>query len=328
MSAPILAGLAQAALQRYPAELRGTCSLLCLSENATFRIDAAGGRRYVLRVHRSGYHDRNQIASELAWLDALQADGLEVPHARPGLDGERIQEIAGHSPEPRFAVLFDWIEGAQPDPERSLDAAFARLGAINARLHNQARRWARPAGFDRKHWTHRSMLGEGAYWGRWEDAPYLDPEGRALIVRTLAALAPALAEYDRLPGRHGLIHADLRLANLLVEGEHTRVIDFDDCGFSWYLHDLAAALSFYEHHPDADHWIAHWLDGYAREASLDAADLAALPSLIMQRRLQLLAWVGSHQGTEQADSLGEPWVRQTLALCSRYLDGRGVGSRT
>jgi hypothetical protein len=34
--------------------------------------------------------------------------------------------------------------------------------------------------------------------------------------------------------RFGLIHADLRLANLLVWQEKTRVIDFDDCGFGWW----------------------------------------------------------------------------------------------
>lgn len=33
----------------------------------------------------------------------------------------------------------------------------------------------------------------------------------------------------------GLIHADLCLVALLLEGEHTRTIDYDDCGFGWYL---------------------------------------------------------------------------------------------
>ncbi|WVM92198.1 phosphotransferase [Halopseudomonas pachastrellae] len=43
-----------------------------------------------------------------------------------------------------------------------------------------------------------------------------------------------------------MIHADLRLTNLLRHQQQTRVIDFDDCGQGWYLHDLAAALSFEE----------------------------------------------------------------------------------
>lgn len=325
MTATALDTLAQAALSRYPGLAGSQVRLLCLSENATYRIDTPSGQRYVLRIHRHGYHDRQEIASELLWLDALRDAGLEVPEAIAGVDGERLQEIAGIAPEPRLLVLFHWIDGREPDPQDSLNASFARLGAITARLHNQARRWQPPAGFRRKHWTHASMLGASAYWGRWQEAPWLDASAYGLIEECLAALAPRIADYDREPGRFGLIHADLRLTNLLVEGADTRVIDFDDCGFGWYFHDLAAALSFFEHRPEATDWIAHWLDGYAREGRIDTADLTVLPSLILQRRLQLLAWVGSHRGTEQADSLGKPWVEDTLDLCRRYLDGRPVG---
>ena len=45
------------------------------------------------------------------------------------------------------------------------------------------------------------------------------------------------------------MHADIRLANLLVDGEHVRVIDFDDCGWSWFMYDFATTVSFIEDHP-------------------------------------------------------------------------------
>ena len=44
--------------------------------------------------------------------------------------------------------------------------------------------------------------------------------------------------------RFGLVHADLRLANLLVEDEKVNVIDFDDCGYSWFMYDFGTAVSF------------------------------------------------------------------------------------
>ena len=44
-----------------------------------------------------------------------------------------------------------------------------------------------------------------------------------------------------------MIHGDLRLANLLVDGETTKVIDFDDCGFGWLMYDCATTVSFFEH---------------------------------------------------------------------------------
>jgi Ser/Thr protein kinase RdoA (MazF antagonist) len=315
---------AHRALEGYASDYQGRVELLVHSENATYKV-LGSKRRFVLRVHRAGYHQHADIASELAWLAALQESGLEVPVAIRGLDGEAIQQVdlAGHGS--RFVVLFHWIDGSEPD-QQQLNASFRRLGGINARLHRHARAWHRPASFQRLTWNHQSMLGDQGHWGRWQDAPYLDAYGTALIRETVAVIGERLAGYGEDSSRFGLIHADLRLTNLLVQGERTRIIDFDDCGMGWYLHDLAAALSFFEHHPDLLQWIDNWLEGYSREATLDAYDLAMLPTLIMQRRLQLLAWTGTHRGTPQVECLGAEWVAQTVELCRRYLQEQPVGA--
>ena len=59
----------------------------------------------------------------------------------------------------------------------------------------------------------------------------------------------ACQTYGKGPDRFGLIHCDLRLANLLIDGKEVKVIDFDDCGFGWYMYDAATPVSFYEHEP-------------------------------------------------------------------------------
>ena len=41
----------------------------------------------------------------------------------------------------------------------------------------------------------------------------------------------------------------MRLANLLVDGRDVSVIDFDDCGFGWFMYDLGSSVSFIEHDP-------------------------------------------------------------------------------
>ena len=51
--------------------------LLCISENATVRADdPARERPLVIRVHRPGYHEPDEIRSELDWIGALRADGV------------------------------------------------------------------------------------------------------------------------------------------------------------------------------------------------------------------------------------------------------------
>ena len=47
-------------------------SMINLSENATYRVQAADGRKWALRIHREGYHSKAAIASELAWLMDLR----------------------------------------------------------------------------------------------------------------------------------------------------------------------------------------------------------------------------------------------------------------
>lgn len=320
----VLERFAQRALAGYADTYQGQIELLVHSENATYRVRGQR-QRFVMRVHRAGYHQHADIASELAWLAALEQAGLEVPVPIAGLDGEAIQvvDLPGHGH--RYVVLFHWIDGGEPD-QQQLNASFRRLGAINAHLHRHARSWQRPGNFQRLTWNHPSMLGEQGHWGSWRDAPYLDARGSALISETVQVIGARLADYGEDPSRFGLIHADLRLTNLLVQGDRTRIIDFDDCGMGWYLHDLAAALSFFEHHPDLPQWIDNWLEGYGSVASLDAGDIAMLPTLIMQRRLQLLAWTGTHRGTPQVECLGPQWVEQTVGLCQRYLQERPVGA--
>ncbi|MGL6020912.1 MAG: phosphotransferase enzyme family protein [Gibbsiella quercinecans] len=311
--------IAERGLQRYAATLNGVLTLLCRSENATFKLDSADGRRYALRIHRANYHQRDEIASELDWLDSLREHGIVVPQAVYGEDGERVQTITLANGEARHLVVFHWIEGDMPTTEVD-PRAFQRLGEITAQLHQHSRRWQQPAGFRRIIWDHPSMVGEAGHWGRWQDAPNLAQADHPVIEATLARVGRELAQYGQDRQRYGLIHADLRLTNLLLQGDETRVIDFDDCGFGWYLHDLAAAISFVEHHPRAAEWVEHWLAGYQRVCSLSEQDLAMVPTFIIQRRIQMLAWIGSHAETEMALSLGDRWAAESVRLCRRYLE--------
>ncbi|MFP1790644.1 phosphotransferase enzyme family protein [Lonsdalea quercina] len=311
--------LAERAMGRYSAELQGTLTLLCRSENATYRLDA-DGKRYAMRIHRPGYHHRDDIYGELSWLAELRREGIIVPEPLVGRDGRAVQTVSLGDGVERNVVLFHWIEGEMPTTDVD-GAAFEQLGQITARLHQHSRRWQPPAGFRRIVWDHETMVGPNAHWGRWQDAPYLSPSDHPVIEETIKRVSAALADYGKSSQRYGLIHADLRLTNLLLLRGETRVIDFDDCGLGWYLHDLAAAISFVEHHPRAPEWVAGWLRGYQQICPLSDADLAVIPSLIVQRRIQMTAWIGSHQQTEQAKSMGERWCPDTVRLCRLYLVG-------
>lgn len=294
-------------------------TLLNVSENATFLVEErVTGARTVLRIHRRGYHGEAQIASELAWLDALRDEaGLRTPRVVEARDGRRILDLEPGS-TPRHAVMFEWLPGTEP-PDHDLVDGFRTLGAITARMHDHSRGWRRPAGFDRFAWDYDGAFGTVARWGRWQDGIAVGPAERAVLGRLDDVLRSRLAAFGRGAGRYGLVHADLRLANLLVDGAQTFVIDFDDCGWGWLLYDLGAALSFIEDDPRVPALIDAWVAGYRTVRPLSAADEAEIPTFVLMRRLLLVAWIGSHSGTDLARSMGAAYTAGSCALAETYL---------
>lgn len=311
--------LAEQAIQHYSAQYQGTVKLLCQSENATFLV-ATSTAKYALRIHRPNYHTKQDIESELAWLDALNESGVEVPLAITDQQGHRVITLKLSDDIVRYAVLFNWVDGSMPtidvDP-----TAFQQLGHITAKLHQHSKIWQRPESFNRIVWNHDTMIGSQGHWGDWRHAPHLNKKDHNIIEEAISRIATDLEHYGQSETRYGLIHADLRLTNLLLQDHRIGVIDFDDCGMSWFMHDLAAAMSFNEHHAAAPQWVEHWLTGYEKTAHIEQDEYTMLPTFIMQRRIQMMAWNGSHAQTEMAQSLGNQWSNETVRLCKKYLNG-------
>lgn len=316
----ILDRLAERATRRFGLPSGVTPKLINISENATYRLDApATGDRWALRIHREGYHSRTAIASELAWLAALREDGAaNVPSPIRGLDGEYIQSLAvDELPNPRNVVLFGWEAGSEPAANDV--AGFEQLGETTARMHKHVRAWSRPSWFERHAWNFETTLGATPHWGRWRDGMGMTPEIERVLAETVALIEKRLARIGTGPDVFNLIHGDMRLANLLMDGGTVKVIDFDDCGFSWFLYDCATTVSFFEDAPEVPELIKAWVRGYRRIAPLSAEEEAEIETFIMLRRILLVAWIGSHAETDLARSMGVAYTQGTVPLCERYL---------
>ncbi len=140
-----------------------------------------------------------------------------------------------------------------------------------------------------------------------------------MLDRAAGLMARRLASFGAGPDRFGLIHADMRLANLLVSGPDIQVIDFDDCGFGWFLFDLGTAVSFIEHDPRVPELCDAWARGYRTVAPLSPREAAEIPTFVLLRRLQLVSWVGSHRFADAARELGADFTTGACELAERYL---------
>ncbi|WP_284481936.1 phosphotransferase enzyme family protein [Pseudodonghicola flavimaris] len=296
--------------------------LLTVSENATFIArDPDRTNPVILRVHRPNYHKKEEILSELAWIAALQQSGaVETPALVPTVSGGYLASFQdGH--DTRYVVGFEFMEGHEPDADAALVPGFRLLGELSARLHRQVECWQTPDGFTRKTWDFDSAFGAAPLWGDWRAALGLAPAGETLLEHALDKLKTRLDAYGKGPDRFGLIHADLRLANLLMRDDGLGVIDFDDCGYSWFVYDFASAISFHELNPIVPDLQRAWLEGYRSIRPLSAEDEAMIPDFIMYRRLLLTAWIASHAETDTAREAGlDAYTAGTLALAKSYLE--------
>ncbi len=320
--------LAERSLARFGLPNDATVKLINVSENATYRVEDGAGRKWALRVHREGYHSRTAVASELAWLSALRENGgVATPTAVRGQDGEFIQTVAVDGlKSPRNVVLFLWENGAEP--ARTDVAGFELLGETAARMHAHVRQWRRPAWFERHSWDFETSLGSRPHWGYWKNGMGMTAEAMQAFSETVALIKQRLEHFGKSPDRFNLVHGDMRLANLLMDGSTVKVIDFDDCGFSWLLYDCATTVSFFEHTPEVPELLKAWTTGYRRIGTLSDEEENEIATFVMLRRLLLVAWIGSHSETELAQSMGVSYTQGSIPLCEQYLSryGRRVQS--
>jgi len=320
----LLTELANQSLALWKLPSNASVSLINVSENTTFLVKADDFKS-ILRIHRQGYHTEHEIQCELDWLSALNNDApISTPRFFTGRDGKAIQsaKIDGIDGQ-HFLVMFEFAEGNHPnettDETQDPLKLYEQLGNIAARCHNHAILWQKPENFQRLTWDTNAVFGEKAHWGNWRDAPNVTPEITQILECVETKITERLNAFGKNQDRFGLIHSDMRFANLLVNDETTHLIDFDDCGFSWFLYDFAGTVSFIENHPDIPKFKTAWLRGYRQVRDLSAEDEAEIDTFIMLRRMALLAWIGSHINAPEPQALAPDFARVTADLGAKYL---------
>lgn len=317
-------GIASEALKKYDWDEEVYAKLLVLSENATYMVRSCetDNEKGVLRISRPGYHTLSELNSEMSWLRQINDyTPLIVANPLNGSDGEPIQQVKGSDSSIYYCIICEYLKGNEPDESdhSKLVMDFEMLGETTAYLHRQASIWNGTRNIDRIEWTYDNIIGKTAAWGRWQDFEGVDQEIQEYLEEACRVIRKRLERYGKTQDNWGLIHADLRLSNILVEDDTVKVIDFDDCGFGWYLHDLASAVSFIEHKDTVPDLINAWLRGYKKVMPFTDTDFEEIDTFIMMRRLQLMAWLASHKESGPVAELSRGYLEGTIWLAERYV---------
>lgn len=317
--------LANNSLSYWDLPADASARLINVSENATYIVEGTadgGSYRSILRLHRENYHTERAIECELAWMQALNEDDCVVtPDIILGRDGRAVQKApASELLNERYMVMFEFVEGDQPDESQDLAGPFEELGEMAAKTHLHSIAWQKPQPFERLTWDIEAIYGAAATWGDWRQGPNLSSQDKAVLEEVEATVRKRLTAFGVGRERYGLIHADMRLANLLIDQGSPRLIDFDDCGFGWFLYDFAAGISFIEDDPQIPAMRAAWVRGYRKHRAMSAAEEREIDSFVMLRRMALLAWIGSHSNVPEAVALAPDFARVSAALGAEYLE--------
>ena len=322
MTTPPQAYHAQRALPLWGFSPQSACTLLAHSENFVFHVAPEQTKgtapSYVLRLHRPQYHSEQAIASEIQWLLALSHTGVAVPRPIIGLDGSFVQVF--DTQVPIFATMLAYLPGKSGETIPATEELYEKIGAITARFHSHASAWQFPAGFTRPIWGFSECLGPQARWGDWRVAiPKGLQTSLPLVEQAVAQVRVRLEKYGKTRENSGLIHSDIRVANVLENNGNLAVIDFDDASFGWFMFDCASSFSFCEDSPHLAEWVAAWLRGYrtARGGRFPTlADEDIIPCFVIMRRLSLLAWKGTRKKHPPEDI---SFAETTVELVWRFL---------
>lgn len=278
-------------------------------ENHVFEMALPTGRA-ALRLHRAGYQAPAAIRSELWWCAELARAGLPVPAALPALDGALLVAL----PDGRHASAIAWIEGeplgeaAKPfdRPLTQVLDLYHALGALLARVHRVTDSLTLPPDFTRPRWDLDGLVGDEPLWGRFWEHPAASPDQRATLIRARDALR------ERLSGDIGLIHADVLRENVLVNDRSVSLIDFDDSGFGFRLHDLGTALVQTVQHPEHPHLRDALMAGYG------TTNREMVEAFILARTLASVGWTMPR--LEPDDPVHKSHLHRAVTCADRVLN--------
>ncbi len=287
--------------------------------NDTYRVEAANGSVYFLRVYRRGWRTREDALYELDVLDHLRRKGIPVayPIAKPG--GSFLHEV--DAPEgTRFVALFALARGRElsyaEDPVPPARAYGNAVAAMHNALGDFASGHCRFQ-IDLEHLIDRPLA---------HVEPILSPRVRdwEYFARFAEAVKHAIHALPEAELERGVCHGDLQgyHANVDEDGVLT-FYDFDGGGFGYRAYDLAVFRWCARLQGQEDARWAPFLSAYRAVRAVGDLDLAAVPLFVCARHIWHMgvhaenAWHWGYSGLDD-----EYYTRRIKALRELELDYR------
>lgn len=220
------------------------------SENRVVQLCGEDGASYALRIRRLVGAYREQLASELIFLRDLRVGtGADIPVPVATRSGELLC-LQQDGADVYMCILFSWVAGTHVGGSELTVEHVGQMARAVARLHGFSLTYVPPPGFIRPTYDAAWFLGATSWRARADFIKLIEPAAAACLHRVSDALGVFLQSYPRTAATFGLIHYDLHAGNFLFHEGVANMIDFDECGWGYYLFDLAHILFEFMERPD------------------------------------------------------------------------------
>ncbi|WP_459966156.1 phosphotransferase enzyme family protein [Paenibacillus sp. JCM 10914] len=303
--------IASSALDRYDLEWQHI-EFIGLSDTVTYQIKTSSGKMYLLRIH-SDQRSKEEIDSELQFLDFLVTKGLHVPRGITARDGSQVQQTDTEEGfQAPYVTLMSWMDGEHAKGRITEDQAY-HIGEMIGKLHEAASGFREPPDFRRPTWDENSYkialnkLEKNA-------GTFLSDQAWAMYQQASDKVIAKLATIQENEVSFGLIHADLHLGNIVFQDDCPYPIDFDRCGYGYYLYDLVAVMMGLN--PNLRLKV---MEGYERVLQLDDNHVQYLEDFFIMTLMENYSHHSSNPNETEGLKAEQIYA---LAYIQEYLEGR------
>ena len=237
------------------------------------------GEPVIIKLGHEHRRSLDMLHAEAEFTRFLQTHGVNVCAAIASPNGNLVEPIDDGVDSRFMAVAWTKASGVRPDDHTDDPAFWHGHGALVGTIHAQSHRFT-PSTPERTrpHWDDPLLL---------DDSLHI-PESDDTAIRETARLLTELRSFDRGPAGYGLVHYDAHLWNVHVDHGEITLFDFDDCGYTWFVNDLAVVMyhSLMSHDDPAADAARIWppfIAGYRTAHQLDPHWFTLFPTFLAWR---------------------------------------------
>ncbi|BAZ10778.1 aminoglycoside phosphotransferase [Calothrix sp. NIES-4071] len=310
------AALIDIVLSEYQINKPHSCKLYKRGLNDTYLVEAEQDR-YILRVYRHSWRNKEEINFELELLFFLHKQSQPVAYPLLRKDGNFTTNVM--APEGiRYAALFTYAPGRAVNEKLDVRQSYIlgeTLAKIHSYLNNFKTSFTRPQ-LNNQYLLHQPLLAiKSLYKYRQYDIDYLEQSIEIIQGQIAAFRLPSSAP------EYGICVGDVHSGNAhFTEQNEPTLFDFDQCGYGWRAFDIAKFLHAANRMKIEVTVRNSFIDGYQTIRNLSKDELASIPVFVKAAHIWVMGISASVVGDVLPYSwFDDDWLDTRLAML-RSLD--------